>query len=182
MAQLKTRPRKTVDDYMRLPEGVRAELIDGEILRSPSPKAQHQRITANLHVALRAFVEDRGLGRVFIAPLDVHLPSGNVVQPDLLVVLKPNESIVQDWVRGVPDLLVEVISPENAERDRLVKRELYAENGVKEYWIADGEARAIEVLKLSQRRYEPHGYFEAGDTLSSALLPGLGLPVEPIFR
>jgi Uma2 family endonuclease len=182
MAQLKTRPRKTVDDYMRLPEGVRAELIDGELLMSPSPKPRHQRIIGNLYVALRAFIEDQGLGRVFVAPLDVHLPSGNIVQPDLVVVLKAHERIIQDWVRGVPDLLVEVVSPENPERDRLVKRDLYAGNGVKEYWIADGEARAIEVLRLSKGRYEPHGYFEVGDALSPALLPGLSLQLEPLLR
>lgn len=182
MAQLKTRPRKTVDDYTRLPEGVRAELIQGEILMSPSLKPRHQRIIGNIFVAVRAFVEERDLGRVFISPLDVHLPTGNVVQPDLFVVLKANEHIVRDWVRGVPDLVVEVLSPENPERDRLVKRDLYAANGVKEYWMADGDVPAIEVLRLSGNRYEPHGYFEAGDTLSSALLPGLMLALEPIFR
>ncbi len=182
MPGLKTRPRKTVEDYMMLPEGVRAELVEGEILMSPSPKARHQRIALNIATALREFVEKRGLGRVFIAPLDVHLPSGSVVQPDDLVVLKGNERIIQDWIRGVPDLVVEVLSPENTERDRLVKRGLYAGNGIGEYWIADGEARAIEVLKLSGDRYEPHGYFEAGDTLTSPILQGFSLPVLQAFE
>lgn len=166
---------------MRLPEGVRAELIEGEILMSPSPRTRHQRTAGNIYVALRAFVEGRGLGRVFIAPLDVHLPSVSVVQPDVLVVLKANEHIIKDWIRGVPDLVVEVLSPENSERDRLVKRELYAANRVMEYWMADGETQAIEVLKLSGDRYEPHAYFEFADTLSSPLLPGLTVPLADLF-
>ena len=165
-----------------LPEGVRAELIEGEILMSPSPRSRHQRFAGNFYRALHGFVVGRGLGQVFIAPLDVHLPSGSIVQPDCLVVLKANEHIIKDWVLGVPDLVVEVLSPENSERDRFVKRELYAANRVPEYWMADGETPAIEVLRLSGDRYEPHAYFELADTLSSPLLPGFVLPVKQAFE
>ena len=167
---------------MKLPEGARAELIEGEILMSPSPKAKHQRIVENVFVFLRSFVEARGLGVVHIAPLDVHLTSGEVVQPDVLFVARANQSIIRDWIRGVPDLLIEVISPEGADRDLFTKREVYERNGVPEYWIVDGEARSVEVLTLKSGRFEPHGHFEEKDSVTSLVLAGLALPVREILK
>jgi Uma2 family endonuclease len=115
--------------------------------------------------------------------MDVHLPGGDVVQPDVIFVSTARSDILQDWIRGVPDLLVEIISPEGVERDRLVKRDLYARNGVKEYWLVDPAARAVEVLRLgASGSYEPAGYFEEKDTLVSPTLAGMALPVQALFR
>jgi len=179
---LKLKPRKTVDDYMKLPEGTLAELIEGEIFMTPSPKTDHQRVGRELGHALWEFVRSHGLGEVFDAPLDIHLPSGDVVQPDLIFVGVGRVDILQDWIRGAPDLLVEIISADRPERDRIVKRDLYARNGVPEYWIVDPEARSIEVLALESGRYAPRGYFEAGDSLVSPSLPGFTLPLGGVFR
>ena len=181
MAPLRTKPRKTVDDYMKLPEGVRAELIEGEIYMSPSPRARHQRIVLNIAYALRQFVESRGLGAVYVAPMDVHLPTGSVVQPDVIYVASANLGIVQDWMRGTPDLHVEVLSPENPERDLVVKRRLYEENRVREYWIVDPAPETVEVLTLAGDKHEPHVFFQRADTLTSPLLPGFELPGDRIF-
>jgi Uma2 family endonuclease len=172
VAPLKTKPRKTVEDYLKLPEGTRAELIEGEIFMSPSPRTRHQRVVRNIFRLVDGFVRAGGLGEVFFAPFDVHLRSGDVLEPDVILVLEKNRPIIQDWIRGTPDLLVEVLSPENPERDRVVKRDLYARAGVSEYWIVDPEGRSVEVLTLSGKRYEEHGYFEESDTLVSPLLPG----------
>lgn len=183
MSELKTRPRKTVDDLAKLPEGTLAELIGGEILMTPSPKRTHQKITGNLYLHLRLFVDQHALGEVYDAPMDVHLPGGDVVQPDVIFVSTARSEILQDWIRGVPDLLVEIVSPEGVERDRLVKRDLYARNGVKEYWLVDPAARAVEVLRLgASGSYEPAGYFEEKDTLVSPTLAGMALPVQALFR
>lgn len=182
MAPATSRPQKTVDDFMALGDEVRAELIAGELYMTPSPTPRHQDVAANLLERLRPFVRDRSLGTVWIAPLDVHLPGGDIVEPDLLFVSKANESIIQDWIRGAPDLLIEIVSPSNPERDRIVKRDLYARNGVGEYWIVDTEARAIEVLRLSGGTYAPAGYFVTGTALTTKTLPGLELPVEQVFR
>lgn len=176
------RPRCTVEDFMRLPEGVLAELIDGEILVSPSPRSRHQEVAFNLAACLREFVKCRGLGKVFVAPMDVHLPTGDIVEPDVLFIASANLSIIQDWIRGVPDLVVEVLSPDGIARDRLVKRGLYARNGVPEFWIVDPEESTIEVLSCRGHQYEPAGYFQAGDELRSTLLPGLDLPVSAVFE
>ncbi len=179
---LKTRPPKTVKDYMKLPEGVRAELIEGELLMSPSPRSRHQRIVFNTHVGLRDVVEGGGLGLVFEAPLDVHLPLGDIVQPDVIVVLKRHLKIVKDWIRGIPDIVVEVVSPDTVDRDRFTKRHTYARNRVKAYWLVDDSTRSVEVLRLSRGRYVTHGYFERADTIHSPALPGLALPVRTVFR
>jgi Uma2 family endonuclease len=88
---------------------------------------------------------------------------------------------VQDWVRGAPDLIVEVLSPDGLERDRIVKRDLYAQNGVREYWIVDPEAKTVEVFTLRDSRYEPNGYFESNDILASPLLSGFQLAMPDLF-
>jgi len=181
MTQLKMRPRKSVDDYMSLPEGTLAELIEGEIIMSPSPRPRHQRISGNLYRALFKYLEGTSLGKVFQAPMDVHLTTGDVFQPDVLAILAANFSIIQDWIRGAPDLVLEILSPENSVRDRFVKRERYAKGGVKEYWIVDDESKSVEVLRLREGKYEPAGYFEIADTIVSPVLPGLSLPVRDVF-
>ncbi|MEK7476627.1 MAG: Uma2 family endonuclease [Candidatus Coatesbacteria bacterium] len=178
---LKLKPRKTVDDYMKLPEGTLAELIEGELFMTPSPKSVHQEIVEELYSALRQFVRAGSLGRVRLAPLDVHLPSGDIVQPDILFIRTANLGIVQDWIRGVPDVLIEVVSPEHPERDRLVKRGLYARNGVSEFWIVDPATRTVEVLVLDGPAYASHGYFDSADALTSPAFAGLSLPLAEIF-
>lgn len=94
-----------------------------------------------------------------------------------MFVARENLHIVQDWIRGVPDLLVEVVSPSHPERDRLIKRALYARNGVKELWIVDPEERTAEVIAAGN----PAGFFRETETLVSRLLPGLALPLAPLF-
>jgi Uma2 family endonuclease len=103
------------------------------------------------------------------------------VEPDLLFIAKCNLAIVQDWVRGTPDLVVEVLSPDGGERDRFAKRSLYAANGVREYWIVDADAKTIDVFTLRGDTYEPNGYFEVGDLLVSPLLAELKFPVADVF-
>jgi Uma2 family endonuclease len=182
VTRLLARPRKTVQDFLNLPEGTRAELIDGEILMSPSPRVRHQTIAGRLYSRISAFVESRRPGAVFTAPLDVHLPSGDIVEPDLIVVAEANRAIIQDWIRGAPDLLVEVVSPDRPERDRIIKRGLYARNGVGEYWIVDDGPASIEVLALSGSIHEPRGFFLQDDELASPFLPGLRLSLREVFQ
>ena len=166
---------------MRLPEGSRAELVNGELLMCPSPRSRHQEAVGNMFLRLADFVAKRKLGKVYVAPFDVHLPSGDIVEPDILYVAKANLGIVQDWVRGAPDLVVEVLSPEGIDRDRFIKRDLYAHNGIREYWIVDPEAKAVEVFSLRDGRYEPNGYFENNDFLVSPLLSEFNLAIADLF-
>lgn len=166
---------------MRLPEGTLAELLDGDLYMSPSPKYRHQRIVSNLHFLLRGVIEGRQAGVVIDSPMDVHLPTGDIVQPDVVIVLQADRDIIQDWIRGAPTVLVEVLSPESADRDRIIKKALYARNGVKEYWIVDGDAPAVQVLELGNDGFVESGYFEGDDTLTSTVLDNLQLPLTDIF-
>jgi Uma2 family endonuclease len=111
----------------------------------------------------------------------VFLPSEDLVQPDIVFIRKANLGIIQDRIRGVPDLLIEVLSPDRPERDRLVKRDLYARNGVPEYWIVDPKDRTVEVFLLDAGIYGRPALYEFGDSMTSPLLPALTLLVSSIF-
>lgn len=181
MVTLHPNQRKTTKDFLALPEGTRAELIDGEILMSPSPRFRHQRVAFRLARMLAEYVESNGLGEVIPAPFDVHLPGGDIVEPDVVFVSAANRSMLRDWIHGTPDLVVEVHSPDSMERDRVTKRELYARNGVREYWMVDSDRRVIEVLTLQANAYALAGQFGVHDTLSSRTFPKLALSVKDVF-
>jgi Uma2 family endonuclease len=175
----RTRPRKTVEDLHALPGDVRAELLDGAIYVSPSPSREHQASVLVVARRLSEWAERGGGGRVFVAPFDVRLPSGDVVQPDVLWISAGRLAILRrDGVHGAPDLAVEVVSPSNAERDRIVKRTVFARNGVREYWIVDPETRSLEVFRLAGGTYEPAGWYPAGTVALSPMLAGFGLRVD----
>lgn len=129
--------------YKTLPEGTLAELIDGSIYMSPSPTTAHQRIIGKLFMELSAHFEGKDSGEVFLSPYDVFLDEvANAVQPDLVVVLSNNsEVIAPDAIHGVPDLLIEVLSPGNPSHDLVRKKELYQKFRVKEYWIIDPKTK-----------------------------------------
>jgi Uma2 family endonuclease len=181
MTDVLRRPAKTVEDYLALPDDVRAELIGGELYVTPAPNTGHQRISGALYRLLHARLEKTGLGEVLYAPVDVYLPGGDIVQPDLLVVTAKRAAIVQDVVGGAPDLVIEILSPSNQERDLIVKRELYGAAGVREYWIVDGDARALEVLELAHGAYVPRGWFTGERRLVSPLLGSLDATADSIF-
>ena len=180
--QVAARPRKTVEDYMALGEEVRAELIDGEIYVSAAPLEPHQAAVTALVVALDRHVRTGAGGKLFCAPFDVHLPTGDVVQPDLLWISPARVGIVRGWVYGAPDLVVEILSPSHPERDRIVKRGLYARCGVREYWIVDPAGRGVEVFVLRDGTFAPAGWFTRETRIVSEVLPGLALPVDEVFR
>lgn len=181
-AMATSRPLKTVDDYLALGDEVRAELIEGELYMTPSPTSDHQAIAGNLYVLLRAAVRAGAGGIAFQAPLDVRLPTGDIVQPDVMWIADANRSIVQERIHGVPDLVVEVVSPSHAERDRIVKRQLYARSGVPEYWIVDGATRTIERLILASAAYTPAGYYAAPDALVCDRLAAVPIPLLEVFE
>jgi Uma2 family endonuclease len=174
------RPRKTIDDYLALGADVRAELMGGELYVTPSPTSDHQRaVRALLHV-LAAFARSEGVGEAFCAPLDVHLPSGDVVQPDVLYV-RDADAVHTDGIHGVPYLVVEVVSPDRPERDRAVKRALYERNAVPLYWIADPDERSLEGLAHDGSALRPDFYAVGDERVRPPSLPALLLDLTTIF-
>ena len=172
----------TYEDYKHTPEDKRYELLDGELLMVPAPKVTHQRNARDIGLHLVMFVDEKELGEVFLAPTDVVLSETDVVQPDILFVSKERSYIVtEDNIRGAPDLVVEVLSPSTAQRDRTLKRTLYALHGIPEYWQADTDAKNVLVLTLEDGEYKVAGIYGEGQTLVSPLLLGFTLEIDRIF-
>jgi len=166
--------RWTYEDYYRLNDEQRYEIIDGSLLMAPALDTWHQDWSGNLFRILNSYVLERKLGKLFFAPLDVVLDQENTVQPDLVFVAAENIRLIQRRaIFGVPDLLVELVSPSSVHRDRYVKKDLYARFGVKEYWIGDPANKALEILTLKQGRYELHCSAEEKGKLTSVILAGL---------
>ncbi len=172
----------TYEDYLNTPGDERWELLDGELVKVESRNTAHQTVTGNLFFHLLTFVKDSGLGRVFVAPYDVVLSTHNVLQPDVLFIPEEQQSIVTaDNVKGSPALVVEVISPSSGTRDREIKRRIYAQQGVGEYWLVDPVAYTISVMVLQGERYREVGAYGPEDILTSPALPELALEGRDIF-
>ena len=173
----------TYEDYLKTPDDERWELLNGELLMAPSPNMSHQRVVMDLGTLLNTFMHESGVGVVYSAPADVVLSDTNVVQPDLLFVSREREQIITHAnIQGAPDLAVEIRSPSTGERDRTVKRKLYAEHGVKEYWLVDPDAMTVTVLVLGEHDFEEAGVYSKGQTLTSPTLKGFIVNPDDIFR
>jgi Uma2 family endonuclease len=173
--------RWSYEEYYRLDDDQRYEIIDGNLLMAPAPDTWHQSWLGDLYDLFRAHVLRNKLGKVFISPIDVVLDPENTVQPDIVFVASAQFSIIQrPAIFGVPDLLVELVSPSSVRRDRYDKKELYSRFGVKEYWIGDPANKALEILTLKNSRYELHCCAEEKGKLTSLLLPGLEFDLSEI--
>ncbi len=174
----------TVRDYMNLDESEerRYELIEGELYMVPSATPFHQTIAFTLAKMLDEYVQERGLGRVFVAPLDVVLSNEDVLQPDVIYVSKEREGIIGEQnIQGAPDLVIEVLSPSTAARDRTIKRARYLRYGVREYWIVDPQTRSVEVMKAGQTEFETQRVYPEGTAATSPLLTELEVDVGRVF-
>jgi Uma2 family endonuclease len=150
--------RITWQDAQLMPEdGKRYEAIDGELYVTPAPSRRHQWVSGNLERALCRLLQDPGHGWVYHAPIGVEFPETEEgAQPDIIFVSKARaEILVDEGIRGVPDLVVEIRSPSTAERDRTIKRKLYQRQGVAQYWIVDPDADAVEVWDFEGGATEP---------------------------
>ncbi len=149
-------PRTMMEVFKMLPEGTLAEIINNRLYVSPSTIGKHQRLITKLMLQLGNQIELKKAGELFVAPFDVFLDEEeNAVQPDLIFVSASNLSIVDDGViHGIPDLLIELLSPGNPTHDTVTKKELYEKFGVKEYWIVDPATKATIGYTLSGDVYK----------------------------
>lgn len=183
MAHAATVKKKyTYEDYLKMPDDQRYELIEGELLMTPSPKIDHQRISRKLEFKMVKFAEENDLGEVFDAPCDVYLDEENVTQPDILFVSKAKAPIIaENNIQGAPDLIVEILSEGTAYRDAIQKKMLYARFGVKEYWIVAPKEKMIELYILKNNTYQLAKTYFYSDTLESQILKGFRVELKEIF-
>ena len=174
--------RMIAEEFLSLPETLeRIELINGEVVMSPSPVDPHQDAvlaTASLlkHIA--------PAGKVKIAPLDVYIDGINVVQPDVFWISDTNTKFIlvdNKYWHGAPDLVVEVLSPSTAERDYGVKFDLYQQYGVREYWIIDTAALFVQIFRLEKGKFVRQGVFGTDKSFVSSTLGDIVIQVSEIL-
>ncbi len=181
--------RLTYDDLVAMfpdEDGVRRELIDGELFVTPSPFIRHQRLVRRLTMSLGVHLEaNASQGEVFAAPLDVVMTPYDVVEPDVLVVLGDQLDVLTDkHIHGAPGILIEILSKGTRKRDLTIKRQLFDREGVREYWIVDPEGNTVTVYRRAADGTMPLATtLEAGngETLTTAWLPGWELPLDRLF-
>jgi Uma2 family endonuclease len=176
----------TVEDFRKmesLDENYFYELINGEIVKKSSPHFEHQRASGKIFLKLQIFVLNKKLGEVFYAPMDVYLDEFNFYQPDLLYISEVNKGILTEEgiVQGVPDLVIEILSPTTGKYDRGKKMQAYESHGVQEYWIVDLANRIVEVYTNENKRFILHSYCLEKEKVASKLLKDLELSGEEIF-
>ncbi len=160
-------------DYAQLPEGFPAYLLDGQLVREPAPTFGHQAVVGELHLRLEAVARHR----VLMSPMDVVIDDLNVLQPDLLVFREGVRAGLSTPPEEIPILVVEVLSPSTARRDRRAKTAIYLRAGIAEVWLVDPVSRTIDVVTPVGKRHH-----EADEAAVSAAVPGLRLIWSDIER
>jgi len=173
----------TYEDYLKLEDDKRYEIIEGELLEMPVPSVTHQRIVKRLLKVFDEFVEKNSLGEVFVSPVDVVLSETNVIQPDLVFVSKEKSEVIRErGIFGSPDIVVEVISPSTLKRDTEDKKRVYARFGVRELWLVFPGERAVEVFSLKGKSYEVCSFGYESGKVRSCLLKDFELNLEELFK
>jgi len=176
-------PRVSFSDLQQMPEdGRRYELYDGEVIVVPSPFPRHQRAAIELLDRLRDYARRYG-GEALISPLDIVFSEHDVLQPDVVFFRASRRHLIQPDapIRSVPDLVVEVLSPSTATRDRTRKMQTYAQYGVAEYWLIDLATRQIEVYTLVGGSFALHQTALAADIVRSVILPDFAVQADALF-
>ncbi len=175
----------TYQDYLQLPEepGCRYEILDGVLVKDPSPEVIHQRVLFRLaRVLENYFREHDPEGEVFIAPLDVTFADTTVVQPDLFYVSGEQKGIIKDIrVDGAPALVVEVISPSSSRKDRLQKLRIYRKAGVQHYWLVNPEEKTLECFALQDEAYFLAASGMDRDAVKHQSFPGLSVGLSSLW-
>jgi Uma2 family endonuclease len=159
----------------------RLELIEGEIIVTPSPSLMHQIVVHRLDVLLDRAIVEPGLGLVIGAPFDVYLDDQNVPQPDLMVVLWDREQVLGSArLESAPSLAIEISSSSSATRDRVTKRNVYARFDVPEYWLVDPDAKTVTIFS-DPRDGRYHSEETTSDVVISATIPQLSADLKALF-
>ncbi len=158
------------------------QIIEGEEIVTPSPFGKHQEIVFNLAFHVRRYAQENDLGKVFISPLDVILEENvNRLQPDVIFIKKENMGICRDWIRGAPDMVVEVVSRGTLVMDTITKKDIYEKYKIPEYWIVVPELESVEVFVLRDNTYALFSSAEVKGTVASHIIEGFEIDINTIF-
>jgi len=182
---MRVEPIVSVTDLESMPDdNNRYEVIDGELFMSKAPGIPHQRVSMRLTSLILRHLAEHPVGEVLATP-GVIFSDIDAVIPDLVFIRRERltEVISGDRIVAAPDLVIEILSPspENRRRDRVVKRQLYAKFGVKEYWIIDLENKQVEVFILKERSLDSWATLGVNDTIRSAILAGFEALVSAVL-
>jgi Uma2 family endonuclease len=180
--QISDEQEYTADDYMQLPENAPYQLINGKLIYMAAAILKHSDISQNLNFELMAFVRKNNSGKVFVAPTDVHFDEGNVFQPDLLYVSISRSNILQRWIYGAPDFIVEILSPGTENIDRNRKMKIYGKYNVIEYWIVSPEEKQIEIYYNKRRKMQLIQTVSRSGKIVSKAIKGFEVELEKIFE
>ncbi len=173
----------TYEDYAKLPEGARYQLIGGQLIMTPAPSTYHQEISKHLEYLLYEYGELRQkLGKVYDAPVDVYLEDEETYQPDIIFISNKRLDIIKkEKIEGAPDLIIEILSPSTAYYDLVHKKEVYARHRVREYWIVDPIGKWIELYKNDNGAFLLVTKARKGESISSEILAGFKVELDAIF-
>lgn len=171
----------TVDDYLLLGEtNTPCQLINGELIMSPSPSPLHQIVLGNLYILIESYSK-KVEGLALFSPLDLYVDRRNIFQPDLIFLSKKQKAFITSrGVEGPPELVVEVISPSNSYTDRYEKKNAYQKFGIVEYWIIDPANQTLEVY-YSADWTKPMLYLAGEGKVTSSVLKELSFNLRDIF-
>jgi Uma2 family endonuclease len=178
-------PLVTVDDLQSMPDdGIRYEVIEGELFLSRPFRLTHQRVSGNVFFLFSNHLDTNPIGEVLATPGVVFSEIDGVI-PDIVFFTNERATLILsgEQIIAAPDLIVEIVSPgsENQRRDRVVKKQLYARFGVREYWIADPESMTIEIITCNAGAQPQSVVFQADDEIECTVLPGFSFKVSSIF-
>jgi Uma2 family endonuclease len=170
------------EEYCLFPDnGYRHEIIHGRHYMNPAPSPDHQSVSTWLQHFLFTQIQLNQLGTVFSAPIDVQLSDHDIVQPDLVVLLNDSAArITKVKIDGPPDLLVEILSSSTRKNDLTLKKILYEQAGVREYWIVDPGKYQVTQLILTDGKYRQQ--LVSGTELIFSLLPTVRIPLAEIWN
>jgi Uma2 family endonuclease len=171
------------EDYLWLTNHTNrlVEFSNGAIEVLPMPTDEHQRIMLYLYRMLYGFITTYTTGIVLVAPLRLRLQSGKYREPDLIVLLSQNDHRRTNQYWNGADLVMEIVSPDDPDRDLVTKRQEYAQIDIPEYWIVNPQQATITVLRLQDGKYIEDGAYHRGQTAASGVLQGFVIAVGDAF-
>ena len=173
----------TYEDYVLLPnDRNRYEILEGELTVTPAPSTKHQSVSAKLFKLLSRHIDGRDLGKLFYAPIDLILDPTTILQPDLIFVFSAHQHIITERaIEGIPDLVVEILSPTTSRTDRVTKAQIYARHKVPAYWIVDPDQESIEIYLLEGDVFRPAVTLQGTTPTSAPPFTELEIAARDVF-